>query len=183
VQQAAIAFVSGGLFGRGLGHSYQKFGFLPTPHTDSVFAIVGEELGLVGCLAVAALFVALAWRGFRVAANAQDGLGSILAAGIVSWISVEALINIAVMVNAVPFAGNALPFISYGGSSLVVTLAAIGVLLSISRRDHSESIPRKTLVNPFARGQRAGRHAAFNLSRRNGRRRVPRTVGGEHDLD
>ena len=121
VKQAAIAFVNGGIFGQGLGESYQKFGFLPTPHTDSIFAVIGEELGLVGCLVVIALFVALAWRGFKIASEAHDNLGAILAAGMVSWVGLEALINIAVMVGAMPVAGNALPFISYGGSNLVVT--------------------------------------------------------------
>lgn len=144
IKQAAIAFVNGGVFGRGLGESHQKFGFLPTPHTDSIFAIIGEELGLLGCLFVIALFVALIWRGFKITAQARDPLGAILAAGIIAWVALEALINIAVMVGVVPFAGNALPFISYGGSNLVVTLTAMGVLLSISRRREDETIPRKT---------------------------------------
>ncbi len=144
IKQAAIAFVNGGVFGRGLGESHQKFGFLPTPHTDSIFAIIGEELGLLGCLFVIALFVVLIWRGFKITAQARDPLGAILAAGIIAWVALEALINIAVMVGVVPFAGNALPFISYGGSNLVVTLTAMGVLLSISRRREDETIPRKT---------------------------------------
>ncbi len=144
IKQAAIAFINGGVFGRGLGESHQKFGFLPTPHTDSIFAIIGEELGLIGCLFVIALFIALIWRGFKITAQARDPLGAILAAGIVSWVALEALINIAVMVGIMPFAGNALPLISYGGSNLVVTLTAMGVLLSISRRREDETIPRKT---------------------------------------
>ena len=144
VKQAAIAFVNGGVFGRGLGQSYQKFGFLPTPHTDSIFAIIGEELGLVGCLVVVALFVALIWRGFKIASEAKDGMGAILAAGIVCWVAIEALINVAVMVGALPVAGNTLPFISYGGSSLVMMMTAMGVLLSISRRSDTDAVPRKT---------------------------------------
>jgi cell division protein FtsW len=181
VQQAAIAFVNGGVFGRGLGESHQKFGFLPTPHTDSIFAIVGEELGLVGCLALIGLFVALAWRGFRIAAGARDQLGAMLAAGIVCWVMLEALINIAVMVGVLPFAGNALPFISYGGSSLVVNLAAMGVLLSISRREQKdEAIPRKTRNSGLLRrvlGQEMfGRNATHDFSRRDRRRRVSRVV-------
>ena len=176
VQQAAIAFVNGGIFGRGLGESHQKFGFLPTPHTDSIFAIVGEELGLIGCLFVILLFVALAWRGFKIAAASRDQLGSMLASGIVCWVILEALINIAVMVGVLPFAGNALPFISYGGSNLVVTLAAMGVLLSISRRSESdEAIPRKTRGGPawtLSRGSR--RDANPDLGRRDRRGRVSR---------
>jgi len=181
VQQAAIAFVNGGIFGRGLGESHQKFGFLPTPHTDSIFAIVGEELGLIGCLALIGLFVALAWRGFRIAGGARDQLGALLAAGIVCWVMLEALINIAVMVGVLPFAGNALPFISYGGSSLVVNLAAMGVLLSISRREQQdEAIPRKTRNSGLLRrvlGQEMfGRNATHDFSRRDRRRRVSRVV-------
>jgi len=163
VQQAAIAFVNGGFFGRGLGESHQKFGFLPTPHTDSIFAIVGEELGLLGCLFVIALFVALVWRGFKIAGQARDPLGALLAASLSGWIGLEVLINIATIVGAMPFAGNALPLISYGGSNLVVTLMAVGVLLSVSRRGEDETLPRKTRAN-------------FNLSRRDGRGHLPRIV-------
>ncbi len=172
IKQAAIAFVNGGFFGRGLGESHQKFGFLPTPHTDSIFAIVGEELGLLGCLFVIALFVALIWRGFKIAAQARDPLGAILAAGIVAWVALEALINVAVMVGALPFAGNALPLISYGGSNLVVTLTAIGVLLSISRRRDDETIPRKTRATGLLRdatndfGRRDRRWSVSRLIRR-----------------
>ena len=182
VKQAAIAFVNGGLFGRGLGESHQKFGFLPTPHTDSIFAIVGEELGLLGCLFVVLLFVALAWRGFKIATQSRDQLGAMLATGIVVWIVMEAAINIAVMVGALPFAGNALPFISYGGSSLVTMLAAVGVLLSISRRDDTESLPRKTRVaRPgwlagLVNGQGTQGNATFGFGRRDRRRRVSRVV-------
>ncbi len=144
VQQAIIAFINGGFFGRGLGESHQKFQALPTPHTDSIFAVIGEELGLAGSLIVLGLFAILIWRGARIAVNAKDELGAILAAGVTTWIAYEVLINVGVMVAALPFAGNALPFISYGGSSLVVTLAAVGLLLSISRHDPDASIPRKT---------------------------------------
>lgn len=159
VQQAIIAFINGGFFGQGLGESHQKFQALPTPHTDSVFAVVGEELGLVGCLLLVALFVVLIWRGARIAANARDELGALMAAGVTSWIAFEVIINIGVMVAALPFAGNALPFVSYGGSSLVVMLAGVGLLLSISRHDPDASIPRKT-------------RAAFDYSRRDGRPRI-----------
>jgi cell division protein FtsW len=183
VQQAAIAFINGGVFGRGLGESHQKFGFLPTPHTDSIFAIVGEELGLIGCILLILLFVALAWRGFRIASGARDKLGAMLASGIVCWVIVEALVNIAVMVGLLPFAGNALPFISYGGSNLVMSLTAMGVLLSISRREKSdEAIPRRTRNNgpAWSWTQRLGEaikpNAATHFGRRNGRRSISRSV-------
>jgi cell division protein FtsW len=184
VQQAAIAFINGGVFGRGLGESHQKFGFLPTPHTDSIFAIVGEELGLIGCVVLILLFVALAWRGFKIASGARDQLGAMLASGIMCWVLLEAIVNIAVMVGLLPFAGNALPFISYGGSNLVMSMTAMGVLLSVSRREHSdENISRRTRVNgpAWSWTQRLGDamkpDAAPNFGRRNGRRSVPRSVG------
>jgi cell division protein FtsW len=158
--------VKGGWFGRGLGSSYQKFGFLPTPHTDSVFAIVGEEIGVIGCLALITLFVVFVWRGLKIASQAEDDLGALLAAGITCWIGFEALINVAVMVAILPFAGNALPFISYGGSSLVVTLAGVGLLLNVSHqtRRQAEELPRRT-------------RATFDYSRRHRRARVSRSGG------
>jgi cell division protein FtsW len=178
VKQAAIAFVNGGVFGRGLGESHQKFGFLPTPHTDSIFAIIGEELGLLGCLLVIGLFVVLAWRGFKVAAQAKEALGATLAAGITCWVVFEALVNVAVMVGAFPFAGNALPLISYGGSNMVMTLLAIGVLLSVSRRGGDETIARRVRSMGFRReaGEAgdARPNAAFDFRRRDGRGRVSR---------
>jgi cell division protein FtsW len=178
VKQAAIAFVNGGLFGRGLGESHQKFGFLPTPHTDSIFAIIGEELGLLGCLIVIALFVVLIWRGFRIAAKARDSLGASLAAGIVCWVAFEALVNIAVMVGALPFAGNALPFISYGGSNMVMTLTAVGVLLNVSRRAETEPISRRVRSSGSWREPAAGgqikKNAPFDFGRWDRRGRVSR---------
>ncbi len=170
LKQSAVAFVNGGLFGRGLGESHQKFGFLPTPHTDSIFAIIGEELGLVGCLFVIALYAVLLWRGYRIAAQARDPLGAILASGIVCWLSLEAIVNVAVMVGAFPFAGNPLPFISYGGSNLVVSLIAIGVLLGISRRVETEPLSRKVRATGLL-------NARFDFGRRDGRRRISRSGG------
>ncbi|MBI3363012.1 MAG: cell division protein FtsW [Chloroflexi bacterium] len=172
VQQALIAFVKGGWLGRGLGSSYQKFGFLPTPHTDSVFAIIGEEIGVVGCVAVIALFALLVWRGLKIAANAGDDLGAILAAGVTCWIAYEALINMAVMVAILPFAGNALPFISYGGSSLVASLAGVGLLLNISHQKYrqEEDLPRRTRAN-FDYGRRDRRTRLSGAGGRPGVRR------------
>ncbi len=144
VQQAIIAFVTGGFFGRGLGESHQKFTTLPTPHTDSIFAIVGEELGVLGSVILIALFIAFVWRGMRIATQAKDQLGALLASGITCWVAFEALMNIAVMVAAMPFTGNALPFISYGGSAMVSLLVGVGILISISRTDPDKPIPRRT---------------------------------------
>lgn len=137
VQQSLQSFFSGGLIGRGLGASREKFGLLPAPHTDSIFAVIGEELGLIGALLVLLLFGLLLWRSFRVASQAPDRLGMLLAGGIAFWIGIEALINMSVLLGLLPFAGNALPFFSYGGSSLVTTLAGVGLLLNISRRQPS----------------------------------------------
>ncbi|NLH08843.1 MAG: cell division protein FtsW [Chloroflexi bacterium] len=144
VQQAIIAFTAPGSrgsgtfspnwFGVGLGQSRQKFGFLPAAHTDSIFAIIGEELGLFGCLVVITLFVLFVWRTFKIAGNAQDTFGSLLAVGIGSWIAYEALLNVSVMTAVIPFTGVPLPFISYGGSSLVTVRTSVGLLMSISRR-------------------------------------------------
>jgi cell division protein FtsW len=133
VQQALVALGSGGLFGRGLGVSYQKFGYLPAPHTDSVFAVLGEELGLAGCLIVVALFALVAQRGFKIAQEARDPFGAVLAAGLTCWLIFQALINIAVVIGIIPFTGIPLPFLSLGGSAMVSALLAVGLLLSVSR--------------------------------------------------
>ncbi|MBN1179226.1 MAG: cell division protein FtsW [Anaerolineae bacterium] len=132
-RESLIALGSGGVFGKGFGMSYQKFGYLPVPHTDSIFSIIGEELGLVGCLVVVALFVVLAWRGFRIALRAQDSFGMVLACGLTVLLVSQALINVGVVTGLLPFTGMVLPFISLGGSSLLVSMAAVGILLSISR--------------------------------------------------
>ena len=131
--QASIALGSGGLVGLGLGASRQKFYYLYGAHTDSIFAVIGEELGLIGTLAVLALFVLVAYRGCLIALRAPDTFGMLLAAGITFWITFQALTNIAVVTSTVPFTGIPLPFVSFGGSSLVVSLAAVGLLLNISR--------------------------------------------------
>jgi cell division protein FtsW len=133
LQQAWIAIGSGGLAGEGLGVGALKWGVLPTPHTDSVFAVIGEELGLVGTLTVVALFTALVVRGFKIAREAEDEFGYTLAMGITCSLGYEALINMAVITGIFPFTGSALPFMSYGGSSLLVSMALVAILLSISR--------------------------------------------------
>jgi cell division protein FtsW len=132
-QQAIIAFLNGGWTGVGLGQGRQKFGFLPAPHTDSIFAVIGEELGVIGATFVVIMFIIFVWRGLSIARRARDPFGSLLAAGITLWVISKALLNIAVMLSLVPPTGVALPFISFGGSSLVVVMAGAGLLLSISR--------------------------------------------------
>jgi cell division protein FtsW len=131
--QLLIAFGSGGWHGLGVGASRQKFFYVPGAHTDGIFAIIGEELGFIGCAIVIVLFAVLIVRGFRVIFRARDDFGSLLAVGIVSWIGYQSLINIGGVTRAMPLTGIPLPFLSYGGSALLAMLAAIGILLSISR--------------------------------------------------
>jgi cell division protein FtsW len=134
VRRSFEAIVNGGWFGVGLGQSKSKLTGLPVPPTDSIFAVVAEELGLFGSIALLGLYAGLVWRGYMIARRAPDMLGTILASGLVIWIGMEALVNMAVMVGLLPFAGNALPFVSAGGSNLVATLGAIGILFNVSRQ-------------------------------------------------
>lgn len=134
INQALIALGSGGIKGVGLGHGRQKFNYLPEPVGDSIFAIIGEELGLIGCTVLISLFLILAWRGFLIAKKAPDLLGKLLATGITSWFVFQAFINIAAISALIPLTGVPLPFISYGGSALIFALAAMGVLLNISKQ-------------------------------------------------
>jgi cell division protein FtsW len=131
--QSLLALGSGGWFGLGLGASRQKTGYLPLPHIDSIFAIIGEELGFVGCAIIILLFLVLAFRGFRLARRTQDVYGALLATGITAWLVLQVIVNVGSTTAAIPYTGVPLPFISYGGSSLVVSMAAVGVLLNISR--------------------------------------------------
>ena len=133
IQQVLIALGKGGFFGVGLGQGQQKMGYLPTPHTDSIFAVLGEELGFVGCVVVIGLFVLLAYRGFKIAMAAPEPFAALLACGVTCWLTFQALINVGVMTGLVPFTGIALPFISSGGSAMVASLAGVGLLLSISQ--------------------------------------------------
>jgi cell division protein FtsW len=133
IGQARLALGSGGIFGQGLGAGRQKFGWLPEQFTDSIFAVLGQEWGFIGGMVLLALFALFIWRGTRVALRARDSYGTLLASGIISWIGVQALINIGSVSGAIPFTGIPLPFISYGGTSLAVTLAGVGLLLNISR--------------------------------------------------
>lgn len=133
INQALLALGTGGLFGVGFGHSRQKYRYLPEPVTDSIFAIIGEELGFIGTLGIILLFLLFAYRAFKIALHAPDSFSKILASTITAWISFQAFVNIAAMVSLIPMTGIPLPFISYGGSSLVILLTAVGVLLNISK--------------------------------------------------
>ncbi|MBF8982242.1 stage V sporulation protein E [Lutibacter sp. B2] len=133
VIQSLYALGSGGLFGVGLGKSVQKYLYIPEPQNDFIFAIIGEELGFIGCVTIIILFVLLIWRGIRIAINAPDLFGCLLATGITAMVAVQVIINIAVATSSMPVTGIALPFISWGGTSLSIFMAAIGILLNISR--------------------------------------------------
>jgi cell division protein FtsW len=131
--QGLMALALGGIAGLGLGASKQKYLYLPAPSTDFIFAIIGEEWGLFGTIAVLALFVIVAYQGYRIAIHAPDTFSGLLAAGLTTWIVVQACLNMAVVTALLPVTGIPLPFISYGGSALTINLVAIGILLSISR--------------------------------------------------
>jgi cell division protein FtsW len=162
IRQILIALGSGGIMGLGLGASRQKFGYIPASHTDGIFAILGEELGLVGSLAVLGLFAFLAYRGFRVAMLAPDSFGRVLASGITCGLIFQAIVNVGVVTASLPFTGVTLPFISFGGSSLVVTMASAGLLLAVSRRTMPEDPQEKE-----------ERREVDHLRRRNRGTRVP----------
>ncbi|MEA2006872.1 MAG: putative lipid II flippase FtsW [Patescibacteria group bacterium] len=133
ISQALIAIGSGGIFGLGLGQSRQKFNYLPEPIGDSIFAIVGEELGMIGAAALLVLFILFALRGLKIAKNAPDTFAALVAVGISVWIVFQALINIMAIVGLVPLTGITLPFVSYGSTSLVFVLVGVGILLNISK--------------------------------------------------
>lgn len=134
INQALLAIGSGGFFGLGLGHSRQKFNYLPEVATDSIFAIVAEELGFVFAIGVVLLFLMFIWRALRIAQHAPDQYGRLLAVGIAVWIGFQAFVNIGAMLALLPLTGIPLPFISYGSSSLITLLAAVGILMNISRQ-------------------------------------------------
>jgi cell division protein FtsW len=181
IVQAMIGMGSGGWFGVGLGQSVLKANYLPEAHTDMIFAIIGEELGLVGTTAVIAAYAAFAYAGFRVALACRDPFGKRLAAGITTLVCGQAAINIAAVMGAAPLTGITLPFVSYGGSSLVVGLAAVGILLNIAGDDGRDArgsrVPDRDRRNRRARASvaRGGRGAARTRRRRDVRR-IPRAV-------
>jgi cell division protein FtsW len=138
--QGLYALALGGVAGQGLGASKQKFLYLPAPSTDFIFAIIGEEWGLVGTLTVVALFLLVAYHGYRIAIHAPDTFSGLLAAGLTTWLVVQAGINMMVVTALMPVTGIPLPFISYGGTALTINLVAVGILLSISRETTQGSI-------------------------------------------
>jgi cell division protein FtsW len=138
ILQGLYAIASGGVFGKGLGESMQKLGFIPESHNDMIFSVICEELGLFGAFALILLFVLLVWRIFIIAINAPDLYGGLIATGVLTHIAVQVLINIAVVTNTIPSTGIPLPFISYGGSSMMVILFEMGIVLSISNQIKAE---------------------------------------------
>jgi cell division protein FtsW len=133
VINSLYALGSGGLIGMGIGNGRQKLGFLPEQNTDFIFAVLGEEMGFLGTMLVVGLFLVFAWRGYRIASRCPDLFGSLLAAGMTTMIVLQALFNMGVVTGCLPVTGISLPFISYGGSSLLLCMGASGVLLNISR--------------------------------------------------
>ncbi|MTI70755.1 MAG: putative lipid II flippase FtsW [Firmicutes bacterium] len=133
VAQSLYALGSGGLFGVGLGQSRQKFFYIPEPYNDFIFSIIGEELGFIGCVTVILLLLLIIWRGIRIALNSKDAFGCLLASGIVALITIQSMIHIAVVTSSIPPTGIPLPFVSFGGTSLLVFMSSIGMLLNISR--------------------------------------------------
>jgi cell division protein FtsW len=131
--QAQYAIGSGGLWGVGFGRSLQKLYYLPVQHADFIFAVIAEEFGLIGCTVLLSLFALFGWFGFKTALEARTLFGRLLAIGITSSITLQAVVNVAVTTGVIPVTGITLPFISYGGTSLVITLAMVGILLSVSR--------------------------------------------------
>jgi cell division protein FtsW len=167
LSQGLVALGSGGILGLGAGNGRMKFQWLPAVHTDSIFALVGEELGLVGCLLVVGLFGLLAYRGLRVASQAPDVFGRLLAVGVTCWITFQALINMSVVTGTIPFTGITLPFISVGGSSLTMCMIGIGIVLSVSRAANAEGVAS---------------HEARRVRRRDGGTRLSRPDGHQRPV-
>ena len=185
--QGRLALGSGGLLGVGLGAGRQKWSYVPNAHTDFIFAIIGEELGLLGTLSILLLFVAFAYAGVRVAQRAPDPFGRYLAGGITVWIVVQALVNIGAVVGVLPITGVPLPLVSFGGSSMVVLLAATGMLLNVARHEvwsvRRSVIATTTGTAAERRGRRSagrapsrparGRPASVRTTTRGGHRQTP----------
>ncbi|MPZ91918.1 MAG: putative lipid II flippase FtsW, partial [Actinobacteria bacterium] len=152
--QSMIALGSGGFFGVGLGASRQKWSYIPNAHTDFIYAIIGEELGLLGTFGVLGLFLFLAFMGIRTAVRAPDRFGMLLASGITIWISLQSLVNMGAVTSSLPITGVPLPLVSFGGTSLVVSLAAMGVLLNIAKQGEDGPTPRHRRAGPARRDRR-----------------------------
>ena len=137
--QSLVAVGTGGVFGRGLMGAVQKLFYLPEPHTDFIYAVIGEELGLIGATAILLCFCVIAWRGLRIAARAEDTFGSFVALGLTTMIAAQAFVNISVVLGLMPTKGIPLPLVSFGGSSLLINLLGMGVLLNISQHETNEA--------------------------------------------
>ena len=135
-----LAIGSGGVLGRGIGQSRQKYLWVPEPHNDFIFSIVCEELGLIGAIVIIILFALLVWRGFTIAMRSSDKFGSMLAIGLTFQVGLQAMLNIWVVTNTIPNTGISLPFFSYGGTSLLILLAEMGIVLSVSRGANVEKV-------------------------------------------
>ena len=157
--QSLYGLVLGGPFGEGLGAGKEKFGYLPAAYTDSIFAVLGNELGLLGTLSVVFLFLYLAFKGIRIALRAPDTAGALLATGVTAWLAFQAWLNMAVVASLVPMTGITLPFISYGGSSLCVSLVAVGILLNVGHQQGGGYAPAdpQARLSGAPRGGRDGR--------------------------
>lgn len=138
IVHSLMAFGTGGIWGTGIGQSYQKLHYLPEPHTDFIFSVIGEELGLLGVTIIIFLYVLIIWRGISIAKNADDSFGSFLATGITSAIAIQVCTNMGVALGLLPTKGLTLPFLSYGGTSLLVNMASIGLLMNIGTRSHNQ---------------------------------------------
>jgi len=161
------AIVRGGIFGVGIGRANTKFTGLPVAPTDSIFAVIAEETGIFGASIIIILFLIFLWRGLTIASNAPDMLGRLLAAGITVWIFVEALINMSVLVNLLPFAGNALPFISYGGSNLTTVMVGVGIIMSVARQTSiKNNEEERRPLNAVVSVRRDDRRRGFSSTRR-----------------
>jgi cell division protein FtsW len=155
--QSLYAFGSGGAFGVGLGLSRQKYAYLPAAHTDFIFAIIGEELGVVGALSVVLAFFIFAYAGIRIALECKDPFGRLMAGGLTAMIVTQALMNMAAVTGLMPITGIPLPFVSAGGSSLVFTLGCVGLILSVAR---SKTSARMRLVRPMRTRESASERAS-----------------------
>jgi cell division protein FtsW len=173
--QMLYALGLGGPFGEGLGAGKEKFGYLPHPYTDSIFAVLGDELGLAGTLVVVLLFLGLAYRGVRIALRAEDATGGLLATGITVWLCFQAWVNMAVVASLVPMTGITLPFISYGGSSLCVGLMAVGILLNVGRARTTQrtSVPRASRRWRDGRTRESAPRGRGSAPRKGSRDRLP----------
>jgi cell division protein FtsW len=168
VVQSLIGLGSGHLFGAGLGGGQQQWGYLPNAHTDFIFSVIGEQLGILGAIAVLLLLTAFVWLGIRAAVRAPDHFGGLLALGLAAWVAAETLINVGAVVGVLPVTGIPLPFISFGGSSLVITMAAAGILISIARKGEAPTaarLPRLAVTGLNGKGKGASRRRPARVGR------------------